>query len=223
MHGVSEGDESFRRSYEAENETRSRSSLVGSENRNTSERSFVSEFSSPEAEIDFWKREVERLRDPQTTTTSPKLLETFLSLGSAYVENAQFEDAEPVLLRVREQMIKIWGWDHVCSQLAVESLRKVFVSRGDLDEAHQLYTEALKGVRRALGSEHPWTSQLQNNTACICIDKDDLSTAETLLRAAVRAKSTVFGPGHGNTLKSKCNLALVLSLLKRAFQQLLSL
>ncbi|KAH8599990.1 hypothetical protein B0O99DRAFT_347129 [Bisporella sp. PMI_857] len=106
-------------------------------------------------------------------------------------------------------MVKLWGWDHICTQSCVTSLTKLFVSKDNLDDAQTLYTEALKGTRRAVGSEHPWTSQLQNNNACFCINRNDLSTAETLLRQAVRAKSTVFGPNHGNTLKTKCNLALV--------------
>jgi tetratricopeptide (TPR) repeat protein len=171
--------------------------------------SIVSEFSSPEAEIKFWKEEVERLEERQAPTNPSRLLEALLNLGNAYLENKQAEDAEPVLLRVREQMIKIWGWDHVCSQSCVESLRKLFVSKNDLDAAQAIYTDALDGVRRALGSEHPWTSQLQNNTACLCMDRNDLDSAEKLLRKALRAKSTVFGPNHGTTLKTKCNLALV--------------
>jgi tetratricopeptide (TPR) repeat protein len=171
--------------------------------------SIVRELSSPESEINFWKREVERLQEPQATTDCNQLLQARMNLGKAYLENGQVEDAESFLQQVREQMIKIWGWDHLWTQSCVESLKKVFVSKGDLDNAQTIYTEALNGIRRTLGSEYPWTSQLQNNTACVCIDRNDLNTAENLLREALRAKTTVFGSNHGSTLKTKCNLALV--------------
>jgi tetratricopeptide (TPR) repeat protein len=107
------------------------------------------------------------------------LLEAKLWLGRAYFRNEQFDDAESILQDVRGQMLKLWGWADRYSLICVTLLGKIFLSNNRLNEACRLYEEALTGVRYSLGSEHPWTSQLQNNIACFFIHKKDLPAAET--------------------------------------------
>lgn len=138
-----------------------------------------------------------------------RFLETLLRLGTAYFENGQIEEAEGAILRVRKDMAKIWGWEHRLSQRCVWCLTKIYIARDDLDAAVSLYSEAIDGVRRALGSQHPWTSQLQNTAGCLHVKRRDWAQAATLFEQSLTAKKTVFGVEHRATLKTELNLALV--------------
>jgi hypothetical protein len=57
---------------------------------------------------------------------------------------------------------------------------------------HKIYAEALDGVCQALGSQHPWTSQLQNNTAYICIEKKRVNYRRKLTLQGFESKVNSF-------------------------------
>ncbi|RDW87897.1 hypothetical protein BP5796_03591 [Coleophoma crateriformis] len=166
----------------------------------------LGEVSGPDEEIAHLEDEVARLEDAENTS---KHLDALVKLGTVYLDNGQLENAERVLRQVKAQMVEVWGWYHTATMSCLQGLVKVYVADGNFDEAIALYTEGINGVRRAAGSENPWTSELQNNAACICIKKGDFETAEKLLQKSLKAKLIVFGKDHRSTFKFKCNLALV--------------
>ncbi|RDW72868.1 hypothetical protein BP6252_06775 [Coleophoma cylindrospora] len=166
----------------------------------------LGEVSGPDEEIAHLEDEVARLEDAENPS---KYLDALVKLGTVYLDDGQLENAERVLRQVKAQMVEVWGWYHTVTMSCLKGLVMVSVANGNLDEAIALYTEGINGVRRAAGSESPWTSELQNNAACVCITKDDFETAEKLLRKSLKAKQIVFGKDHRSTFKSRCNLALV--------------
>jgi tetratricopeptide (TPR) repeat protein len=168
----------------------------------------VREFSSPEEEIDFLEIKIKELDIHEGRATS-ELLEFLLQLGMAYLAHGNFALGEQVLRRVRSQMVQTWGWDHTASIACLKALVDVFIYEENYYAAEDLYIDALNGIRRARGSEHPWTLELQNSVGLYYIGREDFENAIELLEKSLEGKKHVFGSNHRTYFKTEANLALL--------------
>lgn len=175
----------------------------------TSRLKTVREFSTPEAEIHFLESKIADLEALQDGGELLEWLGAALDLGIAYYQNGQMDEAEPVLERVRSQMLKVWQWDHITPHICVKTLKAVLISNEKWDVAFNLHIEALHGVRRILGSEHPWTLQYQNNLGYFYVQKKEWYEAGECFLQAANSKQQVFGADHYSTLNSLHNIDLV--------------
>jgi tetratricopeptide (TPR) repeat protein len=82
-------------------------------------------------------------------------------------------------------------------------------SRGRYWQALPLQEEALAGLRRALGDDHPDTLHSMHNLALTRRDLGDLQGARELFEQALTARRRVLGDDHPATLWSMQSLALV--------------
>jgi tetratricopeptide (TPR) repeat protein len=164
------------------------------------------EFRTAEEEISFFESVIKSLREETSGQNQPRILEALLRLGIAHHKNDDHVQAEEALCKVRQEMGECWGWDHLNSQACVKISAAVLEALGRCDDASALYETAIEGTRRALGREYPWSLELLNNFACLCIRNGNVERAAELFREAYEAKRRVFGKRHKSTLDTLCNL-----------------
>ena len=118
-----------------------------------------------------------------------------LQLKRALVDSAQYEASHTTAMG-RDLALVL---DKACTLL---------VSNGQHGEAEPLRRQALEGMTRVLGADHPDTLGSLNNLAN-CIDAQGRrSEAEPLYRQALAIQTRVLGADHSDTLNSLNNLAI---------------
>lgn len=163
---------------------------------------------APEEEIKILEDAVTQLESEKDSKPSDLLI-TLLQLGEAYLQNGQTVKADQALRRVQKGRVNVWGWDHAGSIACVKSLVKVFEVNNDFDAIRETLDEAIIGVSRALGREHPWALELQNDAGYFFMKIQELDLAKAMFEKAARGAVHVLGQDHRCTLMTKCNEALV--------------
>jgi hypothetical protein len=110
-------------------------------------------------------------------------------MGMAYLAHSDFVLGEPVLRRVRSQMVQTWGWDHTASIACLKALVDAFIFKDNYDAAENLYIDALDGIHRARYSEHTWTLELPNSVGLYYIGREDFENAIELLENRLRERN----------------------------------
>ena len=82
--------------------------------------------------------------------------------------------------------------------------------QGKLEEAERLQRQALKGLQRTLGPEHPGTLLALGNLGITLVQQGKLEEAEQVERQTLEAKQRTLGAEHRGTLVSLNNLAATL-------------
>jgi tetratricopeptide (TPR) repeat protein len=80
-------------------------------------------------------------------------------------------------------------------------------SRGRYRQALTLQGEALAGLRKALGNDHPHTMHSMHNLALTRRELGDLQGARELFEQTLAARRRVLGDDHPHTLGSMSHLA----------------
>jgi tetratricopeptide (TPR) repeat protein len=94
----------------------------------------------------------------------------------------------------------------------MSSLAKIWFELGRRDEAEKLYDEALAGMSRVLGKEHPDTLSTMKDVAEMDTREGRLDEADRLLDAVLKGRRRVLGENHPDTAAAMVSLADVAAL-----------
>jgi tetratricopeptide (TPR) repeat protein len=120
-------------------------------------------------------------------------------LASSYVEEARYDEAEPLLLAVL---------DHGTPRLVTRTyneLAVVALRRNQLTEAESWAIKALESERGSEGG--PLSAAIRNNLAEICLHQERYVEAEGHYREAIAIWEASVGKQHPDTAKAYMNLA----------------
>jgi CHAT domain-containing protein len=128
--------------------------------------------------------------------------------GIELYQSGQYEEAEPLLLRVLDIRESELGADHPDTAESLNNLAGLYESQGRYEEAEPLYRRALDIFERELGVNHPNTAASLNNLALLYLNQGRYEEAEPLhLRALEIHERELLGANHPDTARSLNNLA----------------
>ena len=129
-------------------------------------------------------------------------LATELALASSF-EGNDLQEAEAMNREVMMTLARAERTETIWWFMNLHNLATNLHNQGRLKESEDLYTEALAGKQKILGSEHPSTLlSMVGIAACTKGDNDDL------LREALRLQEKVLGLDHNHTLSTASPLAV---------------
>ena len=134
-------------------------------------------------------------------------------------------EAEPVLRKQYEALVRDLGSEHRCALSYATSLARCLSSQDKNAEAELIWREVLAVKRRTLGAEHEETLVAASNLAStlsrhgehsLDLDRslsghDKYAEAQEIQRETLRLCKRVLGAEHPGTLKAANNLATTLS------------
>ena len=142
---------------------------------------------------------------------------TIATLGSRLGDRGRLVEAETYLEEVIASLRKKLGPDDPLPWREIFRLARLRLSMSSVEDVGQqhtepegLYREALAGVLRELGSDHPETLQIEQDLAALLSKQGRLAEAEELARRVVAERIRTQGTAHSETLGAQQVLAQVL-------------
>jgi Tfp pilus assembly protein PilF len=132
---------------------------------------------------------------------NPERVNNTSILGSIYLEEGRYDEAEPLLRATLE---------HAGNRLATRTYNELAVMalrRNRLDEAESLALQALETNRRLASAPGPLTATITDNLAQICLLQKRYVEAEKHYRDAISIWEATLGKQHPDTGKAYLNLA----------------
>lgn len=99
---------------------------------------------------------------------NPDLVPTLNSLGTVYVSQHKYVEAEGVYKQALAICEKSLGADSLGTATALNNLAGVFAQEGKNSDAQPLATRALKIREKSLGANHPLVADSLENCASLC-------------------------------------------------------
>ncbi len=143
----------------------------------------------------------ELARRAMETAPEPMRGNARLILGSVYVEQKRFGDAEPVVMAALE------GADGAQAMTAYTLLTTMAMGRGEYGEAEDFARKALYFGRAALPAGHQSLAAAWNNLAQACRFEGRYLEAERAYREAIDTWEESLGPWHPDLAKGLSNFA----------------
>ncbi len=122
-------------------------------------------------------------------------------LGSVYVEESQYDQAEAILKTILQ------GADSRMAARTYNELAVIALRRGRLAEAEALALQALASESQSANSGGPLEAAILNNLADICLRQKHYVEAEQHYREAIAIWEGSLGKQHPDTAKAYMNLA----------------
>lgn len=137
----------------------------------------------------------------------PDIAEIWHNLGSLYLYQEKFGDAEKYLKRsltLKEELMACRNSDITSLQVAesLNNLAEVYRAQDLYSKAEGLHLQALNIRREMLGEEHPSTAQSLNNLAVIYAYQGDYCQAEVLMVQALNILENYLGSNHPDTIST---------------------
>ncbi|MCP3919035.1 MAG: serine/threonine protein kinase [bacterium] len=102
---------------------------------------------------------------------------------------------------------RIGGADSYVALRSKLQLAATLAKRAKLEEAEQLYADALGPMMQIVGEEHPTVLVALNGLGVLHYKKKELAKSVTILEELVAIRERISGPEHHQTLTAKMNLA----------------
>ncbi|KAH7008703.1 hypothetical protein EDB80DRAFT_751332 [Ilyonectria destructans] len=144
---------------------------------------------------------------PDHTST----LYTANKLGSIYLRQGKFKEAEDMYERALEGYEKALGPDHISTLRTVNNLGNLYQHQSKFEEAEKMYKRALEGKEKALGPHHTLTLTTVNNLGSLYLNQDKFKEAEKMCKRALEGREKALGPDHTSTLDTVNNLGSLYS------------
>jgi tetratricopeptide (TPR) repeat protein len=126
-----------------------------------------------------------------------------LMLGSVYLQEHRYEDAERTLTSV------LSDGDSATVVAACTNLASVAIAQGDLDRAEDYARRGLRLARLALPAAHPAVATAWNNLGQVLRFRGNYSEAAHAYREAIAIFEASVGPAHPDVAKVRSNLATI--------------
>jgi non-specific serine/threonine protein kinase/serine/threonine-protein kinase len=141
----------------------------------------------------------------------PLFAEIMLELGSTYMFEADYEQAERVLLDSVERFRRVKG-DQPDDYRAQLELTKLYLYQSHYDEAQTRYREILAQSTQSLGGDHPQTLLAMDGLAGAYFFQGDYEHAVEIYQQLLLTNQRIFGPDHPRPITTSLNLAAALEL-----------
>jgi Flp pilus assembly protein TadD len=128
-------------------------------------------------------------------------------LASSLVHQGKAAEAEPMLRRLHEVMMRVHGAEHPDTLTIAGNLAMSLSHQGKYADAERIIREVHGVQKRVLGAEHPDTLTSANNLATSLSKQGKHVEAERILREVLGVQKRVLGAEHPATLTSASNLA----------------
>jgi non-specific serine/threonine protein kinase/serine/threonine-protein kinase len=129
------------------------------------------------------------------------------TIGSAYIDLSQYEDAERQFERALSLRRRELGEKHPDTLAVLGSLAAAYERHGDFKKAEPLYKQVVELQQRVLGADHPDTLTAMNGLAVTYANEGQFAKAEAIFERLVPLEQRVFGEEHFQTLRAMGNLA----------------
>jgi len=153
------------------------------------------------AKAEMYARQADDVFAHASGATDAEKINNLSILASSYVEQARYDEAEP-LLRA--------ALDHGTPRLATRTyneLAVVALRRDQLSEAEAWALKALESERQGANPGGPLSAAIRNNLAEICLHQERWVDAEEHYREAISIWEGSVGKQHPDTAKAYMNLA----------------
>lgn len=124
----------------------------------------------------------------KTDTSGETLAEILDRLAWVYVKQMKFDDAEQIYKRVLEMRIEAHGGDSADIATSYLNLGRLYIARGDHDEAATYFHKALPLAEKHLGSTHPQVGDIVEQMAFSFYESGQHDRAEPLFWQAFKIK-----------------------------------
>ena len=138
---------------------------------------------------------------------SPLLASLYLSLGDAYNENIQYNQAEITYRKALDLYEQQLGADHPYFATSLNNLAELYCSQGKYSRAETLYLRSLQIMERQLGADHLSVASSLNNLARLYDSQGKYSEAEPLFLRSLGIIERQLGADHPYFASSLNNLA----------------
>ncbi|GJM23183.1 MAG: hypothetical protein DHS20C15_30980 [Planctomycetota bacterium] len=154
--------------------------------------------------------EAVRVRTERFGATHPFVQRVVHNRALALAELGRYDEAQPALEQVSEQLTQALGEAHPVSLQARVSLAGLLKDRGAVDAARSEFSELVTACLEHLGPRHRTTLDAQHALGALLRRADELQASETQLRAALTGRALLFGDDAEPTLRTQVELALCL-------------
>ncbi len=131
-----------------------------------------------------------------------------MNLGSLYLFQSQYDQAQPYLENARDIAIEVFGPDHGHVADCLDALAGNQRAQGHIDDALVNYERSLAIRRKQLGEHHSAVSYSLNNVALASMDRNPQKAASYFEQALTIYEKTI-GLDHTNTANTLFNLSSV--------------
>ncbi len=136
------------------------------------------------------------------------LAEVLLNKGTALYRLGDYDGAEQHCLEAYEMRRRL-GMGGVELAVPLANLASFRFQEGKLDEAAELYRQAIDILRRHLGPDAPELAQQLRNLGILELGRDRLGEAEAMLRQALRIELRAYGAESAMVAKRRSDLGRV--------------
>jgi tetratricopeptide (TPR) repeat protein len=131
------------------------------------------------------------------------------NLAGLYQAKGEYDQAEPLHLRVLKINEASLGEDHPFVATTLNNLAELYKAKGKYDRAEPLYLRALKINEASLGKDHPDVATILNNLAVLYQAKSENDRAEPLHLSALKIREASLGKDHPDVAMTLNNLAVL--------------
>jgi tetratricopeptide (TPR) repeat protein len=139
----------------------------------------------------------------------PEAAQLLNNAGYYLRESAQYEQAEPLLLRALAISERVLGAEDPLTASSLNGLATLYQYQGKYEQAEPLFQRALSIRESVMGPENPDTASSLNNLAELYREQGKYEQAEPLYQRALTIDEKGYGPDHPNVATDLNNLALL--------------
>ncbi|MFI5758128.1 tetratricopeptide repeat protein [Streptomyces sp. NPDC051569] len=137
------------------------------------------------------------------------LLAAYARTGHSLFRLGRYEEAEPLLRRVRSTQVRLFGADDPDTLDSGQALQLVLGNHGKREEAVTLLRSVVAGRRDVLGPWHPATLRSRVSLLAMLTAREIAAEADDTLLSLPQTCAQHLGPDHAVTLSARHNHARV--------------
>ncbi|MBV6628246.1 MAG: CHAT domain-containing protein [Rivularia sp. (in: Bacteria)] len=139
----------------------------------------------------------------------PALADSLNNLAELYRIQANYADAQPLLIESIEMRKRLLGENHPDVAQSLNNLAAFYVIQGNYSEAEDYFFQALHLWKIHLGEEHEEIATILNNIAEVYREQGRYAESEKMHIKALNMRKSLFGEKHDDIAQSLDNLAVI--------------
>ncbi len=139
--------------------------------------------------------------------THPETLNAMIAMGTVYLDDGRFTDAERLFAAARTGLVSTRGADHPDALAASMAMAKLFLAQEKFSEAETLFLDLSERYQRTRGSDALESLEVKNALAIVCNAQGKPERAEALLLDVLRVSPPSLGAEHPVALVALSSLA----------------
>lgn len=140
----------------------------------------------------------------------PSTLTIVDNLGSLYIKQGKYAEAEKMCIRALREHERTWGPEHPSILETIKSLGFIYANQGKYAEAEKLYIRAVQWYERVIGSQDIGTHRRAINNmwgmGILATDQGQLLEARTYYQRAYHDLRSLLGPSHNDVIMLQNNI-----------------